>query len=153
MEKCTSLAAHKSASSKVVALQQWNWAGRLSAVMPSLRFQDLILSQRRVVYRLHNLAHEEAREWLVVSKACREAGNYSVAMDAVLNATALGSKKALIHHARLLYAQGQVRKCQCARCDDIVVVPSSAIRRTCVLVRVRLHAFVDPTVVANGGRG
>jgi hypothetical protein len=38
LEKCVSLAAQKSESAKLAMLQQWDWDGRLSAVMPSSRF-------------------------------------------------------------------------------------------------------------------
>ena len=72
-------------------------------------FREAVLSQRRVVYRVHGLKVEEAREWLLIAKACREARNFSVATDAVLHATALGAKAALVDHAKLLYFDNQVR--------------------------------------------
>ncbi len=64
-----------------------------------------------MVYRLHSLRSEEAREWLLVSKSARDSKNFSMASDAVLHATALGESSALIHHAKLLFADRQVRVC------------------------------------------
>ncbi len=85
-----------------------------------------------MVYRLNGLREEEAREWLVVSKACRNARNFPTASDAVLHADRLGAKASLIHHARLLYLEGQVRGARPCR-------PSS-----CCAMAARLKASFCP---------
>jgi hypothetical protein len=92
------------------------------------------MSQRRVVYRLHGLKSEEAREWLQLAKACREAQNFSVATDAVLHARSLGAKTAVIAHAKLLYSDNQVHVVRHAVSSGLVWSMGCCVVLCCVVL-------------------
>jgi hypothetical protein len=52
----------------------------------------------------------EAKDWLLLAKSARAAKHFSMATDAVLHAEALGCKRAVLEHAKLLYSDGQVQR-------------------------------------------
>ncbi|EWM21626.1 serine threonine-protein kinase [Nannochloropsis gaditana] len=93
-------------------LEDWQWAGRLSAMMPSVRQCAPVMAARRTLFQMARFQGLMVENWVATAEQAQDAGRFRLAESALRHAACwgLGGETLLVEEAKLLHAQGKVHE-------------------------------------------